>query len=548
MKCLLRLLLLFSMFSFVAFGQNVSGRYQVTLNLGPDNDQALLLIVNTKSSSVNGSIGPDETHRIFFTDGVVKETTFRFNAGGIDNVLTLTGNAVSGFSSPPGATAKWTMSGTRLGDLKLADRFPPLPNEDAASRSRRIIKLREVLSRSSAGSEQAFWDEIKREGEPFVEPIPGDITRSLVTFLWQGSATTKNVLLERGRFTRFQPQQNLFAHIEGTDIWFKTLILPNASRFQYALSENDPAATFPHGDGQSKVQHDPLNPKHLPSETGAPEATWQSLLELPGADKQVWYVKHDDVPKYGEQDVTMQSSILGEKRDLKVYLPPNYDHMSKPLPVLYMFDGEDPDGLVFASWTLENLLAAHRIEPVVVVRIVNPSPALREKELGCLPGFADFMSKELVPYVRTHYLVTSDAALTGVGGYSRGGLAAAYVALSHPESFGLVLSQSGGFWWEPGERANIYVEPNWVTQQYVRRPQLPIRFYLEAGLFEVDLQGSGGDILETTRTLRDVLRSKGNAVFYNEFAGDHDYINWSGTFANAMIALYGNNVSEEKGL
>ena len=63
------------------------------------------------------------------------------------------------------------------------------------------------------------------------------------------------------------------------------------------------------------------------------------------------------------------------------------------------------------------------------------------------------------------------------------------MAVRHPESFGLVLSQSGAFWWEPGERANIYVEPNWMTQQYVRRPQLPIRFYLEAGLFEVDLQG-----------------------------------------------------------
>jgi enterochelin esterase family protein len=536
------------MFSFVALGQNVSGRYQVTLNLGPGNDQALLLIVNAEGPSLKGSIGPDETHRLFFINGAVKENTLRFNAGGIDTILTLTGNALSGFSSPPGAATKWTMSGTRISDLRPADRFPPLPNEDAASRSPRIIKLREALTQSSAGSEQAFWDEIKREGEPLVEPIPGDATRSLVTFLWHGSATTKNVLLERGRFTRFQPQQNLFAHIEGTDIWFKTLILPSASRFQYALSENDPAATFPRGDGQTKVQHDPLNPKHLPSEAGTPEATWQSLLELPGADKQAWYVKHDDVPKYEEQDATMQSSILGERRDLKVYLPPNYEHMSKPLPVLYMFDGEDPDGLVFASWTLDNLLAAHRIPPVVVVRIVNPSPALREKELGCLPAFADFMSKELVPYMRTHYRVTSDAALTGVGGYSRGGLAAAYVALRHPESFGLVLSQSGAFWWEPGERANIYVEPNWVTQQYVRMPQLPIRFYLEAGLFEVDLQGSGGDILETTRTLRDVLRSKGNVVFYNEFAGDHDYINWRGTFANAMIALYGNNVSEEKGL
>jgi enterochelin esterase family protein len=369
-----------------------------------------------------------------------------------------------------------------------------------------------------------------------------------VTFLWRGSATTTNVLLERGRFTRFNPQQNLFAHIEGTQVWFKTLLLPSASRFQYAISENDPNGRFPPGPEQRNERYDSLNPKHLPDDPDSPESSWHSFLDLPSAPSQPWCVKHDNLPKYEEKDVELQSKILGEKRELKVYLPPAYSAGSSTYPTLYLFDGEDENGLVFATWTLENLVAAQRIPPLVVVRIVNPSPAAREKELGCLPGFADFLSNELVPFIKSHYRVNSSPAETGIGGYSRGGLAAAYAVLQHPETFGLALVQSGAFWWEPAERADLYVEPNWIANQFVGKPHLPVRFYLEAGLFEIDLQGAGGDILETTRTLRDVLQAEGYEVSYNEFAGDHDYINWRGTFADGLIALFGTSSKNANGV
>ena len=522
-----------------AFGQALSGRYQATLDIGPGNRQTLLIIVTGDAAPISGSIGPDQQHRIFFSGATLHENAISFTAAGIDTTLTIRGTDLNGFASPHGAPVKWPIAGKRIGDLALEDRFPPLPNENASARSQKILALQAILQRGGQNAEDAFWSEIRTSGSPLVETIPGEPNRSLVTFLWQGSEATKNVMLERGRFTRFFPQENLFAHIERTHIWFKTLALPSASRFQYALSENDPTATFPPQQLPRHEQYDPLNPRHLPEDPNSPKDAWHSLLELPEAPPQPWYVKHVDVPKYKETDISMQSRILDEKRDLKIYLPPGYENATASYPTLYLFDGEDENGLVFATWTLENLTAEHKIPPIVVVRIVNPSPSVREKELGCMAPFADFLSNELVPFIRSHYRVETAPDRTGVGGYSRGGLAAAFAALRHPDAFGLALVQSGAFWWEPSERADIYLEPNWLATQYVNHPYERLKFYLEAGLFEVDLQGGGGDILETTRTLRDVLQAKGDPVAYHEFAGDHDYINWRGTFADGLIALFG---------
>ncbi|MGO8731942.1 MAG: hypothetical protein ACLQVM_04005 [Terriglobia bacterium] len=43
----------------------------------------------------------------------------------------------------------------------------------------------------------------------------------------------------------------------------------------------------------------------------------------------------------------------------------------------------------------------------------------------------------------------------------------------------------------------------------------------------------------TNRQFRDILRAKGYEVQYQEFAGDHDYINWRGTLADGLIVLFG---------
>ncbi|MNP48677.1 Enterochelin esterase [compost metagenome] len=137
------------------------------------------------------------------------------------------------------------------------------------------------------------------------------------------------------------------------------------------------------------------------------------------------------------------------------------------------------------------------------------------------------MAEELMPWARRQGLSAS-AASTVIAGSSYGGLAASYLGLMHPELFGNVLSLSGSYWWaKDGE------EPGWLTREYVKAPPRPLRFYLQAGLFE------GPTILDTHRHLRDVLRAKGYAVEAVEYPAGHDYLQWRGSLPCGLISLIG---------
>jgi enterochelin esterase-like enzyme len=75
-----------------------------------------------------------------------------------------------------------------------------------------------------------------------------------------------------------------------------------------------------------------------------------------------------------------------------------------------------------------------------------------------------------------------------------------------------------------------------ATPQFETTQKLPLRFYLEAGLFETD---APLNILTENRRRRDVLKAKGYPITYSEFAGRHDYLNWRGSLADGLIALAG---------
>ena len=79
----------------------------------------------------------------------------------------------------------------------------------------------------------------------------------------------------------------------------------------------------------------------------------------------------------------------------------------------------------------------------------------------------------------------------------------------------------------------------WLAKEVIDRQKLPLRFYLDAGLFEIDLTGSSIGILESTRHMRDVLLAKGYEVHYQTFVGGHDSVNWRGTLADGLVALIG---------
>ena len=334
-------------------------------------------------------------------------------------------------------------------------------------------------------------------------------------------------------FANSFPDDYLMANVPGTDLWFRTMRLPEITRTNYQISPNHPQAHRPTSNDVKRPQKDPLNRNG-------------SVLTLAGALPQPWYAHREGVERLVLEKHRFKSTILGNERDILVYTPPGYAKSAQPYQLLFLFDGEDSNGLVFSTDTIENLIAERRIPSLVVVRIANPDQQTRNRELACTAEFVEFLNSELTPFIRDHYNVTHKPSETIISGYSLGGLAAAWAGYKHPETFGLILSQSGSFFWEPCQTEKP--EPNWLAKHYIASPKLPLRFYIDAGIFEIDFSRSsgvlfpshgGGGILLASRQMRDVLLAKGYEVTYQEFGGAHENINWRGTLADGLLALIG---------
>ena len=233
-----------------------------------------------------------------------------------------------------------------------------------------------------------------------------------------------------------------------------------------------------------------------------------------------------------------KSEVLGNERHIGIYLPPGYDPSAAPYPMVLVFDRTTYVTVIPTPRILNNLVHAGRIPPMVAVLVGNAAGA-RNDELPCNDRFVEFLAAELIPWVRENYNVSTDPAMNVIAGSSFGGLAASYAAFRHPELFGNVISQSGSYWWSPDTDSSILaheVEGEWLTRQYAEADAKPIRFFIESGLNE----GGRPSMIITNRHFRNVLLAKGyDIVRYEEFNGGHEYLNWRGSLADALIALAG---------
>ncbi len=166
----------------------------------------------------------------------------------------------------------------RTGDLTLSDVVPRIPFE-FGERSQRLLQLRKAVLDRDTSVVGSFWRELAARGTPLIEDSTDSSHRSLVTFVWKGAANTKSVLVMWPEQWFAVPDQYFMSHVEGTDVWFKTLRVRNGTRFYYQVSPNDPLQDHPEGSWPRRAQDDPLN------------RSKPSLLELPGAPPQVWYRK-----------------------------------------------------------------------------------------------------------------------------------------------------------------------------------------------------------------------------------------------------------------
>lgn len=413
--------------------------------------------------------------------------------------------------------------------------------------SPRLAALRERIKSGDRGALDKFWKEISERGAPIIEGVPGNDRDVLVTMLWRSREETKNVFV-----FRLGDVSKPMVRLLDTDLWYKTFQLQKGARFIYQLATNLPDPKEWRGITRfaGDLRNDPLNPLQFAeryNELNPYEGNSFSAVELPSAEPQLWNVAQPKVPTGQVQRDKFISKLLGNERPIWVYTPHGFAAGKKPYGLLVLTDGGLYVNTARVATTLDNLIAAGVIPPLVAVMVDNPN---RWRELSCNSQYADFLAQEIVPWARANYHATERPEQTIIGGTSLGGLQAGCVGLKHAEVFGNVLSQSGDFKWKPdGEK-----EWEWLKRQFAASPRLPLRFSFEAGLMEGtwwwrDLMEQlpnpppanliDPTFLATNRNLRDTLLSKGYSVHYTEFNGNHGLFNWRGTLASHLIALIG---------
>src|SRR5258705_2416358 len=399
-----------------------------------------------------------------------------------------------------------------------------------------ITALQKSARKDARAAEAQFWATVQRVGTPIVEPIVGDTASVLFTFVWHGDSATKNVALVNIAIASYEPAEALLTRISGTDVWYRSYVGRADSRFSYELSPNDNLVSFDQvgdwGERSATFRKDPFNKRVHASGFGRE----QSVAEGPRASRDEWSDARPGVAKGRVEQTTLKSELLGTTRDVWIYTPPGYDSLARggALPLLLTFDGGEYVTSIPVPTILDNLIAAKRVEPMIAVFVAS-SDEHRNEELNQNEHFADFLATELVPWVRAKYAIAPSPARNVVAGSSMGGLAAAFVANRHPESFGNVLSQSGAFMFAaPGGQAGERMKRDIETA-----PKRDVAYYLEAGIYEVGRPENGVDLLTSNRHLRDALKAKGYRVTYDEFAGGHSDLNWRSGFSKGLIALVG---------
>lgn len=386
--------------------------------------------------------------------------------------------------------------------------------------------LRQLAEQLKQGATtQAFWKDREQQGTPLVEALADSPNERLVTFLWRGAR--QNVRL----FGSPSGGHDALQRLGDSDVWYVTYRVPSSARLSYQLAPDVPEA----GDRRTLLataQRDPLNPHSFGNQKYEPSLT-RSVMELPDAPPQPWLNKRAHVAPGSVERESLKSEILGNTRDVYVYRPAGWKNIDQQPGLLVLFDAHAYTRQVPTPTILDNLIADGLIPPTAALIIANPSDETRPVELPPNADFARFMAQELMPWAKQQGLAT-DARHTVVAGSSYGGLASAWLGLQHPELFGNVLSLSGSYWWSPPN-----TEDQWLARQYAASPRLPLRFYLQAGLFEDKSGSPGAGILDSNRQLRNVLQAKGYPVEHVEYASGHDYLQWRGSLACGLISLIG---------
>jgi predicted alpha/beta superfamily hydrolase len=217
------------------------------------------------------------------------------------------------------------------------------------------------------------------------------------------------------------------------------------------------------------------------------------------------------------------SIYLGVTRRVTVWLPPGFRRRLRThrYSVLYLNDGQnlfDPSrAFAGSTWrvgeTAADLVRRRRIPPILIVGIDHGIerrareylPIEDERNPGARRPlgreYAEFVTREVMPFITRTYPVLRTASATGFGGSSYGAIAALYTTLLKPGTFGRLLLES----------PSLYVGGSHMLRLARHAERWPSRVYLGVGTAESRRDDWREETVSNVRKLANVLRRAGLA-------------------------------------
>ena len=235
--------------------------------------------------------------------------------------------------------------------------------------------------------------------------------------------------------------------------------------------------------------------------------------------------------------VPFDSQMLHQRAPFNVLLPAGYENGVRRYPVLYLLHGI---GDHYDTWVKNtNLVEYARPYPLIIV-MPEGDKAWYVNGTGPNSRWEDYIMKEVMPYVDSHYRTLQQLGMRATAGLSMGGYGALMLGLKHRELFSFSASLSGALAvtdWTPDNMGADF--PDWIRQSVVaafgpagspQRKEYDLKQLINAPVAELPFIyldcGTEDHLLVQSRDFSRLLQEKKIPHEYREQPGIHEWPLW----------------------